>query len=153
MIDTERLASRVEWGDSVVEVVLRTSPIPLICLNHSLASPWEVLEAELGPSAADLFLERMKGEFSPESIMRTWGNYLPDYSHILVRSLQLIFFCRISLPCRYDLQLDFLEAVFGCSREIDVDRLAACTVGIYYEILCWSWLDMYYIMLVLAGYI
>jgi len=34
-----------------------------------------------------------------------------------------------SSRCRYELQLDFLEAVFGCSREIDLDRLAACTVG------------------------
>jgi len=28
---------------------------------------------------------------------------------------------------RYDLQLDFLEAVFGCSKEIEVDKLAGCT--------------------------
>eukprot|EP00798_Chlamydomonas_sp_ICE-L_P028051 gene28051-31153_t len=27
---------------------------------------------------------------------------------------------------RFDLQLDFLDAVFGCSKEIDVDRLASC---------------------------
>lgn len=27
---------------------------------------------------------------------------------------------------RYDLQLDFLEAVFGCGKEIEVDRLASC---------------------------
>jgi hypothetical protein len=32
------------------------------------------------------------------------------------------------LPNRFDLQLDFMEAVFGCSKEIDVDRMAACTV-------------------------
>lgn len=30
---------------------------------------------------------------------------------------------------RHDLQLDFLEAVFGCSKEMDVERLAACTVS------------------------
>lgn len=30
--------------------------------------------------------------------------------------------------CRYELQLDFMEAVFGCSKELEVDRLAACTV-------------------------
>lgn len=28
-----------------------------------------------------------------------------------------------------DLQLDFLDAVFGCSRELDVDRLTGCEVG------------------------
>lgn len=33
------------------------------------------------------------------------------------------------LPRRYDLQLDFLEAVFGASKEIDVDRLATCSVS------------------------
>ncbi|KAI8473278.1 MAG: chloroplast DnaJ-like protein 1 [Monoraphidium minutum] len=27
---------------------------------------------------------------------------------------------------RYDLQIDFLEAVFGCKKEIDIDRLASC---------------------------
>lgn len=27
---------------------------------------------------------------------------------------------------RFDLQLEFLDAVFGCSKEIDVDRLASC---------------------------
>ena len=32
--------------------------------------------------------------------------------------------------CRYDLQLDFLEAVFGTSKEIEVDRLASCTVRV-----------------------
>jgi len=31
--------------------------------------------------------------------------------------------------CRYDLQLDFLEAVFGAAKEIDVDRLASCSVS------------------------
>ena len=34
------------------------------------------------------------------------------------------------LDLRHDLQLDFLEAVFGCSREIDVDRLAGCSVSL-----------------------
>jgi len=27
---------------------------------------------------------------------------------------------------RFDLQLDFLDAVFGCAKELDVDRLASC---------------------------
>jgi hypothetical protein len=36
--------------------------------------------------------------------------------------------CGLASPCRFDLQLDFLEAVSGCSKEINIDRLAACTV-------------------------
>ncbi|GAX84813.1 hypothetical protein CEUSTIGMA_g12234.t1 [Chlamydomonas eustigma] len=28
---------------------------------------------------------------------------------------------------RFDLQLDFMEAIFGCSREIDVDRMTGCS--------------------------
>ena len=40
-------------------------------------------------------------------------------------------FALLLLVCRrYDLQLDFLEAVFGCAREIDVDRLASCSVSV-----------------------
>ncbi len=31
-------------------------------------------------------------------------------------------------PHRHDLQLEFLDAVFGCTKEIEVDRLATCTV-------------------------
>ena len=30
--------------------------------------------------------------------------------------------------CRVELQLDFMEAVFGTSRELEVDRLVACEV-------------------------
>jgi DnaJ-class molecular chaperone len=29
-------------------------------------------------------------------------------------------------PQRYELQIDFLEAVFGVKKEIDIDRLVAC---------------------------
>ncbi len=29
--------------------------------------------------------------------------------------------------CRYELQIDFLEAVFGCSKELDIDHLVECT--------------------------
>lgn len=32
-------------------------------------------------------------------------------------------------PIRVELQLDFLEAVFGSSRELDVDRLTGCEVS------------------------
>lgn len=31
---------------------------------------------------------------------------------------------------RYELQMEFLDAVFGATKEIDVDRLASCSVGV-----------------------
>jgi hypothetical protein len=46
-----------------------------------------------------------------------------DEHFLLLVMLPQLCFLLLNCTCRYDLQLDFLEAVFGVSKEIEVSRL------------------------------